>query len=57
MDRDGAKVMIAAALIQAKLADVKSNEGLAQLCEDADRIAEALLSKKTGGGSIAAQRI
>ncbi len=48
MDRDHAKIAIAAAMIQAGVDDVSSNAGLDNLLERVERVVNKLLPLATG---------
>ena len=52
MDRDHARIAIAAAMIQAGVDDVTSNAGLDILLERVERVVNKLLPQATGAASL-----
>jgi hypothetical protein len=55
MDRDHAKIAIAAAMIQAGVDDVSSNAGLDILLERVERVVNKLLPRATGTAFVEAK--
>ena len=55
MDRDHARIAIAAAMIQAGVDDVSSNAGLDILLERVERVVNKLLPRATGTALVEAK--
>jgi hypothetical protein len=55
MDRDHARIAIAAAMIQAGVDDVSSNAGLDILLERVERVVNKLLPRATGAAFVEAK--